>query len=68
MVHRYCVQCSDTLEENFQNKTCKYFNQNYCKDKCSSTCIYFRAPNLNLCYQKDISKNKNLIFYFSFFF
>jgi hypothetical protein len=42
MAHRYCFQCNDTSTENFQNKTCLWFNQEYCGDYCSSTCIYYR--------------------------
>jgi hypothetical protein len=69
MAHRYCIQCNDTSLENFQNKTCQWFNQEYCGDYCSSTCIYYRyfslpiddrAPKLNLCHRNSL----NLFFSF----
>jgi hypothetical protein len=53
MVHRYCVQCADSIEENFHNTSCEWFKKDYCSDYCSSTCIYYKGPTLNLCYQKD---------------
>eukprot|EP01080_Neovahlkampfia_damariscottae_P005782 gene5782-9603_t len=56
MAHRHCVQCAQTIHENFQNFTCKFFNRNYCQKKCTSTCIYFKGPELRLCYQNDIEK------------
>jgi hypothetical protein len=57
-IHGYCTQCNYT--SNFQiNKTCKYFDSNYCSNNCEYTnfndsiCVYFY--DYPVCYIKSLN-------------